>query len=90
MFVCSHVVILGLSVRLSWYTMWWCGDCRVCAVFVLDVSMLRGCEGDGNACVGDGEGVVVLSAGNVGRTRGSSIVSSAADVLGMRGVGVVC
>ena len=44
---------------------------------------------------GDG-GVVVMSAGHVGGTRGSCIVSSAADVLGMsvvrgmRGVGGVC
>ena len=21
--VCSHVVVLGMSVRLSWYIMWW-------------------------------------------------------------------
>ena len=40
--------------------------------------------------------MVVVSAGHVGGTRGSGIVSSAADVLwmsgvrGMRGVGVVC
>ena len=40
--------------------------------------------------------MVVVSAGNVGGTRGSGIVSSAADVLcmsvvrGMRGVGGVC
>ena len=25
--VCSHVVILGLSVRLSWYPCGGCGDC---------------------------------------------------------------
>ena len=49
--------------------------------------MLREC--------GDG-GVVVVSAEQVGGTRGSAIVSSAADVLGMsvvrgmRGVGGVC
>ena len=47
-------------------------------------------------CVGDGGDVVVVSVGHVGDTRGSCIVSSAADVLemsvvrGMRGVGVVC
>ena len=40
--------------------------------------------------------MVVVSAGHVGGTRGSSIMSSAADVLemsvvrGMRGVGGVC
>ena len=32
----------------------------------------------------------MVSAGNVGGTRGSDIVSSAADVLWMRGVGGVC
>ena len=37
--------------------------------------MMRECEGDGNA------GVVVVSAGHVGSTRGSGIVSSAVDVL---------
>ena len=42
--VCRHVVVLGLSVRLSWYPMWM----RVFEVtvmhallFVLDVSMFR-------------------------------------------------
>ena len=45
----------------------------------------RGC---GNAGVWD-RGVVV-SAGHVGGTRGSGIVSSEADVRGMRGVGGVC
>ena len=45
--------------------------------------------------VGDGRGVVVVSAGYVGGTRGSDIVSSAADLLGMsvvrgiRGIGRV-
>ena len=62
-------------------------------LFVLHECMLRECESDGND--GDGGGVVVVSAGNVGGTRGSGIVSSAADVLGMsvvhgmRGVGGV-
>ena len=33
---CSHVVVLvlGQSVRLSWYHMWWCGvynECDACA-----------------------------------------------------------
>ena len=57
---------------------------------VLHVCMMRewGCEGDGNAGVGYG-GVVVVSAGHVGGTRGSDIMSSATDVLGMRGVGGV-
>ena len=33
--VCNHVVVLGLSVRLSWYPMW----VRV-LLFVLQVSMV--------------------------------------------------
>ena len=51
----------------------------------------RVCEGDGNA--GDGGGVIVVSAGHVGGTCGSGIVSSAADELGMsaeRGMRGVC
>ena len=65
-------------------------------LFVLHVCMLRECEGEDNADVGDGEGVVVVSAGHVGGPCGSGSVSSAADVLeisvvrGMRGVGGVC
>ena len=54
-------------------------------LFVLDVSMLRECEGDGSGDVGDKGGVVGVSACHeyVGGIRGSDIVSSAADVLGM-------
>ena len=54
-------------------------------LFVLHVCMVRECEGDGNAGVGDGEGVVVMSAGHeyVGGTRGSGKVSIAAEVLGL-------
>ena len=48
-------------------------------LFVLHVCMLRECEIDGNAGVGDGWGVVVVSAVHVSGTRGSGIVSSAAD-----------
>ena len=33
-------------------------------LFVLHVSMVRECEGDGNVGVGDGEGVVVVNAGH--------------------------
>ena len=46
--------------------------------------------------MGDGGDVVVVSAGNVGGTRGSGMVSSAYVVLGMsvvrgmRGLGEVC
>ena len=55
-----------------------------------------GCEGDVNTAVVDGGGMVVVITGHVGGTRGSSIVSSEANVLGMsvvrgmRGVGGVC
>ena len=42
--VCSHAVVLGLSVRLSWYPMWMRWLMRV-LLFVFDVSMLRECEG---------------------------------------------
>ena len=65
-------------------------------LFVLHGCMLRACEGDGNDGVGYGCGVVVVSAEHVGGTRGSGIVSNAADALwmsvvrGMRGVGEVC
>ena len=65
-------------------------------LFVLHVCMLRECEGDGNAGVGDGGCVVAVSAGHVGGTRGSGIVSSVAHMLwmsvvrGMRVVGRVC
>ena len=74
-----------------------CRDCDACAdVCVTCVSTDRVwcCEVDGNAGVRDWRGVV--SAGPMGGTRGSGIVSSAADVLwmsvvhGMRGVGGVC
>ena len=41
------------------------------------------CESDGNAGVGNGGGVVVVSAGYVGGRCNSGIVSSAADVLGI-------
>ena len=45
--------------------------------------MLRECEG------ADGGSVVVVSAGHVGGTHGSGIVSSVADVLGMSVVHVM-
>ena len=56
-------------------------------LFALHACMLRECEGDRNAGVGD-RGVVVVSAGHVVGTRGSGIVSSV--VRGMRGVDGVC
>ena len=56
-------------------------------LFVLPVCMLRECEGDVNAGMGDGGGVIVVSAGHVGGTHGSVIVSSAAH---LRAVGGVC
>ena len=51
--VCSRVVVFDLSVSLSWYPMWMPWLLRV-LLFVLGVCMLRECEGDGNAGVGDG------------------------------------
>ena len=52
-------------------------------LLLLDVSMMRECEGDGNAGVGDGGGEIAVSAGHeyVVDTPGSCIVSSACDVL---------
>ena len=53
---------------------------------------LLGCEGDGNAGMGSGGGVVAVSA-YVGGSRGSGVLASACDVLEMsvvRGVGEVC
>ena len=63
-------------------------------LFVFHMCMLR--EGDGNAGVGDGGDVVVVSAGHVGGMRGLGIVTSVYDVLrmsavrGIRGVRGVC
>ena len=63
---------------------------------VLHVCLLRarllGFEGDGNAGVWSGGGVVAVSA-YMGGTRGSGVLASAGDVLEMsvvRGVGGVC
>ena len=53
---------------------------------------MLGCEGDGNAGVRSGRGVVAVSA-YMGDTRGSCVLLSAGDVLEisvMRGVGGVC
>ena len=53
---------------------------------------MLGREGDGNAGVGSGRGVVAVSAYMDG-ARGSGVLSSASDVLEMsvvRGVGGVC
>ena len=58
-------------------------------LFVLHVCVLRECEGDGNAGVGSGGGVVAY----MGGTRGSGVLPSTGDVLEMsvvRGVGGVC
>ena len=55
-------------------------------------AILLGCEGDSNAGVGSGEGVVMVSA-YMGDTRGSGVLASACDVLKIsvvRGVGGVC
>ena len=60
-------------------------------LFVLLVCLLRGCEGDGNAGVGFGGGVVAVSA-YIGGIRGSGVLASAGDMLEIsvvRGVGGV-
>ena len=36
--VCSDVIVIGLSVRLPWYTVWGCCDCDACTVVCV------GCE----------------------------------------------
>ena len=59
--------------------------CTVVCIACVYAEAVSGCEGDGNVGVGNGGGVVVVSAGHV-----SGNVSSAANVLWMRGVGVVC
>ena len=57
---------------------------------LLFVAGLLGCEGDGNAGVGSGGGVVAVSA-YMGGTRSSGVLTSAGDVLEMSVVvGGVC
>ena len=73
-----------------------CDACTVVYVACVFAEIVWWCEVDSNDGVGDGWGVVVVSAWHVGGTRGSGIVSCAADVLWMsvvrdiRGVGGVC
>ena len=53
---------------------------------------MSGCEGDGNARMGSGEGVVAVSVYMPG-TRGSCVLSSTGDMLEIcvvRGLGGVC
>ena len=50
---------------------------------------MLGCEGDSNAGVGSGAGVVAVSAYMCG-TRGSCVLSSTGDVLEMSVVRGVC
>ena len=69
-----------------------CGDFDACTVVCVACVCAVGCEGDGNAGVGSGGGVVAVSACMCG-TRGSVVLSSTGDVLEMsvvRGVGGVC
>ena len=72
-----------------------CGDCDACTVVCVAcvyATRLLGCEGDSNAGVGSGIGVVAVSA-YMGGTRGSGVLTIAGDVLemsGVRGVGGVC
>ena len=71
-----------------------CDACTVVCAACVYVERVWGCEGDDNAGVGDGGGVVVVNAGRVGGRRGSGIVSGAPDVLEMRvgwvGEGCIC
>ena len=86
--VCSPVVVLGLSVRVSWYPMSWvrcgcCSDCDACTVVCVAcvfAARLLVCQDDGSAGVGFGGGVVAVSA-YMGGTRGSGVLASAVDVL---------
>ena len=50
---------------------------------LLPLLLLGLCNCVVSAGVGDGGGVVAVSAGHLGGTRGSGIVPSATDVLGM-------
>ena len=61
-------------------------------LIVWEVSIPRKCESDGNVGVSDGGCVVAVSAvhESMGGTHGSGMVSTANDVLEMRGVGGVC
>ena len=96
--VCSPVIVIGLSVRLRGTLCCGCGCCGDCDACTVDcvacvyAARMLGCEGDGNAGVGSGGGVVAVSA-YMGSPRGSGVLSSAGDVLEMsvvRGVGGVC
>ena len=67
-------------------------ECTVVCVACVYAARMLGCEGDGNAGVGSGGGVVAVSA-YMGGTRGSGVLSNACDMLDMgvvRGVGGVC
>ena len=105
---CVVCVVIWSSFVWMWGCLWtlcsWCsccGDCDACVGICVGceyADRVRGCEGDGYAGVGGGEGVIAVIAGHEygGCTRVSGIVCSAADVLGMsvvrqlRGVGGVC
>ena len=56
--------------RLSLYPMLYgcggCCDCDACTVICVAYVRERECEGDGNAGVGNGGGLLVVSAGHVG------------------------
>ena len=64
--VCSPVVVLSLSVRLSWYPILWCGC---------------GCCGDCDACIVVFVACVYAARLYMGGTRGSGVLSGAGDVL---------
>ena len=52
---CVVFVVLGLSLRLSWYCCDDCDACTVVCVACVYAAIMLGCEGDGNAGVGPGE-----------------------------------
>ena len=97
-FVCVSLVswIVMISACVSWISSlsssslflipFVCCDCdafTVVCVACVYAERVWWCEVDGNAGVGVAEVWLWLSAGHVGGTRGSGIVSSAADVLWM-------
>ena len=61
-------------------------------LFVWEVSMLRGCEGDDNVGVGTGGGVVAVSewCEYMGGTHCSGVVLNMSMMRGVRGVGGKC
>ena len=94
------LLLLGLCARVVFVVMCGCrstqccgcSDCDACTVVCVScmfAASLLGCEGDGNAVVESGRGVVAVSA-YMGGTRGSCVLASACDVLEISVVRGVC